>query len=76
MDNDEGNTGSRIASYSVFDLKLAHQERSWRFTAAVNNLLGEKYFNYAVRSQFVPDRYNAYPLPERNFTFTLEYAFR
>lgn len=76
MDNDEGNTGARIPSYSVFDLKLAHQERSWRFTAAVNNLLGEKYYNYAVRSQFVPDRYNAYPLPERNFTFTLEYALR
>jgi hypothetical protein len=28
-----------------------------------------------VRSQFVADRYNAYPLPERNVTLTAEYAF-
>jgi len=44
--------------------------------ATVNNLFGEKYFNYAVRSQFVPDRYNAYPLPERNAFVTVEYALR
>ncbi|MBI2297080.1 MAG: TonB-dependent receptor [Betaproteobacteria bacterium] len=77
MDNDEANTlGTKIPAYTVADLKLVHQEGAWRFTAAVNNLLNEKYYNYAVRSQFVPDRYNAYPLPERSFTMTLEYAFR
>ena len=76
MDNDEGNTGVKIPSYTVADLKLTHQDGGWRLTAAVNNLFNEKYYNYAVRSQFVPDRYNAYPLPERNFTVTAEYAFR
>jgi iron complex outermembrane receptor protein len=77
MDNDEGNTlGVKIPAYTVVDLKLAHQRGPWRFAAAVNNVANEKYYNYAVRSQFVPDRYNAYPLPERNFTMTLEYAFR
>jgi iron complex outermembrane receptor protein len=77
MDNDEGNTlGVKIPAYMVADLKLVWQERGWRVSAAVNNLLNEKYYNYAVRSQFVADRYNAYPLPERNFTMTAEYTFR
>ena len=77
MDNDEGNTlGVKIPAYTVVDLKLVWQEGGWRVSAAVNNLLNEKYYNYAVRSQFVADRYNAYPLPERNFTMTAEYTFR
>lgn len=77
MDNDEGNTfGARIPAYTVVDLKLTHRRGPWRASAAINNVTNEKYFNYAVRSQFVPDRYNAYPLPERNFMVTLEYTFR
>lgn len=77
MDNDEGNTlGVKIPAYTVADLKLVWQEGGWRVSAAVNNLFNEKYYNYAVRSQFVADRYNAYPLPERNFTMTAEYTFR
>jgi iron complex outermembrane receptor protein len=77
MDNDEGNTlGVKIPAYTVLDLKLIHQRGPWRLAAAVNNATNERYYNYAVRSQFVPDRYNAYPLPERNFTLTAEYTFR
>jgi iron complex outermembrane receptor protein len=77
MDNDEGNTFyTRIPAYTVADLKLVHEEGGWRLGAAVNNVFNEKYYNYAVRSQVVSDRYNAYPLPERNFTLTAEYNFR
>jgi iron complex outermembrane receptor protein len=76
MDNDEGNTGVKIPAYAVVDLKLAWADRGWRLSAAVNNLFGERYYNYAVRSSTVADRYNAYPLPERNFTMTAEYTFR
>lgn len=77
MDNDEGNTlGVKIPAYTVADLKLVWREGGWRVSAAVNNLFNEKYYNYAVRSQFVADRYNAYPLPERNFTMTAEFTFR
>jgi iron complex outermembrane receptor protein len=77
MDNDEGNTlGVKIPAYAVADLKLTHRSGPWRVSAGVNNLTNEKYHNYAVRSQFVADRYNAYPLPERNFMMTAEYAFR
>ena len=77
MDNDEGNTlGVQIPAYVVADFKLTHEIGSCRLSAAVNNLFDRKYHNYAVRSQFVADRYNAYPLPERNATLVFEYAFK
>jgi iron complex outermembrane receptor protein len=76
MDNDQGNTGVKIPAYTVADLKLTWEDRGWRLAAAVNNVFDEKYYNYAVRSPFVADRYNAYPLPERSFTMTVEYTFR
>lgn len=76
MDNDEANDlGVKIPSYTVVDFKLTHQIAAARFGIAVNNALGEKYYNYAVRSQFTPDRYNVYPLPERVFTAFFEYRF-
>src|SRR6185295_7558211 len=47
MDNDESNTFyTKIPSYTLVDLKLVHQEGGWRSAAGVNNLLGEKYYNY------------------------------
>jgi iron complex outermembrane receptor protein len=76
MDNDEANDlGVKIPAYTVVDLKLSHQIAAARFGIAINNVLGEKYYNYAVRSQFTPDRYNVYPLPERVFMAFLEYRF-
>jgi iron complex outermembrane receptor protein len=76
MDNDEANTlGVSIPAYTLVDLKLTHRWKSWAFAAGVNNLFNRKYYNYAVRSQFVLDRYNAYPLPERNGTVSAEYQF-
>lgn len=76
MDNDEPNSlGVRIPAYTLVDLKLTHRRGAWLFAAALNNVFGEKYYNYAVRSQFVADRYNAYPLPERNGTLSVEYRF-
>jgi len=72
MDNDEPNTGRRIPAYYVVDLKLAQSFGWGRLAATINNLFGEKYYNYAVRSAFTPDRYSVYPLPERTFALTLE----
>ena len=78
MDNDQGNTGVKIPTYTVADLKLTWEDRGWRLAAAVNNLFDEKYYNYAVRSTnpLAADRYNAYPLPTRNYSVTMEYTFR
>jgi iron complex outermembrane receptor protein len=77
MDNDEPNSlGTKIPSYTLLDLKLTHRIGEWLLAASVNNVFDKKYYNYAVRSQFVADRYNAYPLPERNGMLTLEYRLR
>ena len=77
MDNDEPNTlGQQIPAYTTIDAKLTHTIGAWRLSAAVNNLLNKKYYNYAVRSTFVTDRYAVYPLPERNITVAAEYTFK
>jgi iron complex outermembrane receptor protein len=73
LDNDEPNTlAHRIPAYYVADVKLAQSFGWGRLAATVNNLFGEKYYDYAVRSAFVPDRYSVYPLPERTFGLTVE----
>jgi iron complex outermembrane receptor protein len=73
MDNDEPNTGTRIPAYGLVDLKLARDFGWGRIAAAINNLLDEEYYTYAVRSQFVPDRYSVYPLPGRTLSLTAEF---
>lgn len=77
MDNDEANSlGEKIPAYTVANLKLTHQNGPWNLSAAVNNLFNQKYFTYAARSNFTPDLYEAYPLPERNTMVALEYTFK
>ncbi len=73
MDNDEPNSlGVQIPAYAVLDVKLAREFGWGRLAAAVNNLTGEQYYTYAVRSQFTADRYAVYPLPGRSFGVTAE----
>jgi iron complex outermembrane receptor protein len=74
MENDEGNNlGRQIPAYTVADLKMTHRAGKLKVSAAIDNVFNRKYYSYAVRSQFVADRFNAYPLPERSFWLTLEY---
>ena len=74
MENDEGNTfDRRIPDYTVADVKLQHRIGAWAASIGIANLFDRKYYAYAIRSQFVPDRFNAYPLPERSFWIALEY---
>ncbi|UCD69335.1 MAG: TonB-dependent receptor [Betaproteobacteria bacterium] len=76
MDNDEANDfGTKIPPYAVVDLKYSHEIANWRLGVIVNNAFDEKFFAYSARSVFVPDRYNAYPLPERAVTAFAEYRF-
>jgi iron complex outermembrane recepter protein len=73
MDNDEPNTlGAKIPAYALVDAKLARDFGWARLSAAVNNLFDERYYTYAVRSQFVADRYAVYPLPGRTYSLALE----
>lgn len=76
FDGDEMNTfGQKMPDYTVVDLKLSHNIENWTFSAQVNNLFDVDYFSYAVRSQFTPGVFNAYPQPERNYFLTAEYRF-
>jgi len=76
FDNDQTNDfGQQIPSYSVLDLKAVQQWRGWHLVFSANNLLDKKAFDYGVRSTFTPGRFNAFPLPERNFMFSLGYNF-
>ena len=73
MDNDEPNSlGTQIPAFAVLDVKLAREFDWGRIAAAVNNLLDEQYYTYAVRSQFTADRYAVYPLPGRSFSLSAE----
>ena len=74
MDNDEPNTlGVKLPAYGTLDLKL-RREFGWGSLAlAGNNLTGERYYSYAVRSAFTADRYSVYPLPGRTLALTVEF---
>jgi iron complex outermembrane receptor protein len=77
MDNDEpNNLGVKIPAYTLLNAKLEHRLGNWTLAVALNNLLDEKYYTYAVRSQFVADRYAAYPLPGRHGWASAEYSFK
>jgi iron complex outermembrane receptor protein len=77
LDNDEPNTlGRRIPAYGVADVKLARSYSWGRLAAVVNNVFDQKYYTYAVRSQFTADRYAVYPLPGRTLGLTAEVALR
>ena len=74
MDNDEPNTlGVKIPAYSTVDLKLAHAFAWGRVALTVNNLFDSDYYNYAVRSAFIADRYAVYPLPGRTIGVSAEF---
>jgi iron complex outermembrane receptor protein len=73
MDNDEPNTlGVKIPGFTLLDLKLSRDFGWGRLALAVNNVLDEDYYTYAVRSAFVADRYSVYPLPGRTFGVSAE----
>jgi iron complex outermembrane receptor protein len=77
MDNDEPNTlGVKIPAYATVDLKLAHAFAWGRLALAVNNLFDNDYYNYAVRSAFVADRYAVYPLPGRTVGLSAEFRMQ
>jgi iron complex outermembrane receptor protein len=73
LDNDEPNTlEHRIPRYYVVDLSLVRSYARGRLAAVLNNALDERYYSYAVRSAFTPDRYSVYPLPGRTLSLAAE----
>ena len=75
LENDEANTQPRIPGYTLADLKASGRYRRFRWTAAVNNLFDQDYYNYGVASTATQGRYNAYPLPGRTFRLSAAIVF-
>lgn len=77
MDNDQANTQPRIPGQGTIDVKLGGQYERFFWSAAVLNLLGAHYYDYAIASggfpasttfaatPGTPGVFNAYPLPGR-----------
>jgi len=75
FDNDQTNTFQKIPAYTMVDLKMGNGNKVWKWQAAVSNLFDKRAFDYGVRSTSSPNIYNAYPLPERNLSFSLARNF-
>lgn len=73
--NDDSNTFAMIPAYTMLDLKLTGRFGAWRVEGAVNNALDEEAFDFGVRSTTSMTRYNAYPLPERNYALSVAREF-
>jgi iron complex outermembrane recepter protein len=67
MDNDQGNSQSRIPANATADLKLSGQYEHFFWSLSVNNLFNALYYDYAIASSFTPGRFSAYPLPGRTY---------
>ena len=67
MENDEANRQPQIPSYGLVDLALRGEHKGLFWSATVNNLFDDAYYNYAVASTTTIGTFNAYPLPGRTF---------
>ena len=76
FDNDQTNNfGQKIPSDSTVDSKLIFMKGGFDMSFSANNIFDEKSFDSGVRSTITAGRYNALPLPERNFSFIIGYTF-
>jgi iron complex outermembrane receptor protein len=77
-DNDQANLfPSLMPSYTLTDVRLAYQLRSWRFAAGVNNLTDRKYFSYGIVQTFnCATPICVYPEAGRAYYATAEYGFQ
>ena len=71
FDNDQSNTFQNIPAYRTIDLKLIGSVDTWKWQAGINNVFNEKAFDNGGRSTSTPNKYNAYPLPERSLSLAV-----
>jgi iron complex outermembrane receptor protein len=80
FDNDQDNTFfAKIPSRSSIDMKLGYERGNFDVDFSVNNLLNKEYFETGTANSLLFDaahtRFNASPMPERNFSFTIRHKF-
>lgn len=77
FDNDQSNSfGHKIPSFHRVDTRLGFKWKQVNMAFAVSNLTNEEdTFNYGARSTFTQGKYNAYPLPGREYRFDVGLTF-
>ena len=67
LENDEANTFPKTPDHVLLSIKIGGEVGHLFWSATMNNLLDQKYFNYGVASTTTAGRYNTYPQPGRTF---------
>jgi iron complex outermembrane receptor protein len=79
VSNDQENIETKIPDYYVVNTKVISSNGPLSFSAGINNVFNEKYYDFAVSSTFHDDDHfgtqSVYPLAERNAFINLGYAF-
>jgi iron complex outermembrane receptor protein len=79
VSNDQENIETKIPDYYVVNTKVISSNGPLSFSAGINNVFNEKYYDFAVSSTFHDDDHfgtqSVYPLAERNAFISLGYAF-
>ena len=80
FDNDQDNSFfAKIPSHSTVDMKVTYENDNFDIDFSMNNLLNKEYFETGTTNSLLFDavhtRFNAQPMPERNFLFTIRYKF-
>ena len=80
LENDERNIFEKIPSATVADLKVGGQLNSKNYghaiwSAKVNNVFDESYYNYGIASATEANVFNTFPLPGRTFLLTAGWKY-
>lgn len=70
--NDDANIAGKIGGYTVYNFNLRYHCKQLNMALHINNLFNKKYYFYTVlqnNGEFF------YPAPERNFAFSINFAF-
>ena len=63
-----------MPSYTIADIKLAHEVGDWRVAAGINNLFDKAHYSYGIVNGAFTS-FNAYPEDRRNAYVSAEYRF-
>jgi iron complex outermembrane receptor protein len=67
LENDEANTFPKTPDHVLVGFKVSGDVGSAFWSATINNLLDEDYFNYGVASTTTAGTFNTFPQPGRTF---------
>ena len=73
--DDENFQNTKIPSYIISNIDLSYKLNKFKSSLSINNILDDKYHNYAVASSSTVGSYNAYPEPGREIIFTIGIEF-